>query len=85
MTWSPWKLEKDLECRIPFFECLREIPGDVRGEGEIRSDSSPDWQNTAFLDLPELNLVPKTGNLDASFLKIPIYGGFLAKRPVSGI
>jgi len=79
MTWSPWKLEKDLECWIPFFEGLKEIPGDVRGEGEIRSDSSPDWQKTSFWISPEVNLVPEITNLDASFLKIPIYGGFLAK------
>jgi len=79
VTWSLSKFEKDLECRIPFFECLREIPGDVRGEGEIRSDSSPDWQKTSFWILPWGNLVPEITNLDASFLKIPIYGGVLAK------
>jgi len=62
MTSGPWKLEKDAVCRIPFFEGLRELPGDVSGVCEKRPYSSPDWQKPTFLDLPELNLVPKTGN-----------------------
>jgi len=57
----------------------------VRGERENRPDTSPDWQKTLSWISPEVNLVPEITNLDASFLKIPIYGGFLAKRPVSGI
>jgi hypothetical protein len=38
-----------------------------------------DWQKTSFWISPEVNLVPEITNLDASFLKIPIYGGVLAK------
>jgi hypothetical protein len=67
------------------FECMREIPGDVKGVCKKRPDSSPDWQNTAFLDLPELNLVPKTGNLVSLFKKLLLYRDFLAKGQVSGI
>jgi hypothetical protein len=85
MTWSPWNLEKDRECRIPFFEGLKEIPKGVRGWCENRSDSSPDWHKTSFWMIPQVNLVPEITNLVVSFLKILIYGGFLVKGPVSGM
>jgi hypothetical protein len=38
-----------------------------------------DWQKTPFWISPAVNLVPEITNLDASFLKILLYGVFLAK------